>query len=110
MRAGAFTISTIGDVTTIRSLVDDGTALEITNVERIEFTNNQSEPDDSSFVSFIENTAPTTIDLTFDIQEDQAYTILVSDILAAVTDAEGNSISLLSLQFYLVILLLCALN
>jgi len=94
----AFTISTVGDVTTIRSLVDDGTALEITNVERIEFTNNQADPDDSSFVSFIENTAPTTTDLSFDIQEDQVYTILVSDILAAVTDAEGNSINLLSLS------------
>ena len=89
-RSTSYTVVTVDNVTTITSRFNDDVAITLINVEAIEYTNTTT--------TLVENAAPIAPNLTFEGSEDTPLTILISDIMSAVSDPDGGSVSLVSLQ------------
>ena len=96
--ASNYLVVTDGATTTVSHIYNDTEAVSLTNVEVIQFANNPNNSSDDSYEFLVDNLAPITTDLIYTMLEDDVLTVLVSDILSAVTDPDGGTVKFVSLS------------
>lgn len=89
-RASWYDVGTVGGVTTVTDRFDRDNVYTLTNVERLSFTF-----DDQDTI-LQPNQSPVAADISREISEDGAISILLSDLVAASEDPDGNTLSITS--------------